>query len=132
MANKFEDMSLEDLEAAIEAKKSHLKTRRSELQAEIAEIDAALDKISGGGSSKGGGGGKRGPRAKNSMTMREAITAAIGKFKDGATLAQITEGVKKQGYVSNAANFKNVVYQALYTNSDSFTKGDDGKYRVNA
>ena len=129
-------MSLDDLEAAISAKRDQMLKRRDELLAEIDQIDQALEPLGGGGGArpgaakKGGKTGPRGPRAKNSMTMKEAITAAIGKFKNGATLAEVTEGVKKQGYVSKAANFKNVVYQTLYTNADMFPKGDDGKYRV--
>lgn len=130
MPKKTDDMSLEEIEALLSSKRSEkrteLESRRNELLSEVASIEREIEELGGGK----GRGGKRGPRAKNSMTMREAITKALGQYKNGATLDQIAEGVKKLGYTSNAANFKNVVYQTLYNNKDDFTRGDDGKFQV--
>lgn len=131
MPKKPDDMSLEEIEALLTSKRSEKRTeleaKRDELLSQVAEIEHQIEELGGG---SGGRGGKRGPRAKNSMTMKEAIEKAIGGHRGGATLDQITEGVKKLGYVSKAANFKNVVYQTLYNNKEQFPKSDDGKYRV--
>ena len=151
MAKSFEKMSLSELEEAIASKRSELQSRREELVEELSSIDSVLGAMGSGSSApapakrgpgrpkgsknaagtpkKRGGGGRRGPRAKNDMSMKEAIAKALEGKKDGLTLDEVAEAVKAIGYKSNSANFKNVVYQNLYGNKDMFPK-DDGKYTV--
>lgn len=153
MAKSFEKMSLSELEEAIASKRSELQSRREELMEELSSIDSVLGAMGtgSGGSApakrgpgrpkgsknagvakKGGKGGRRGPRPKNDMSMKEAITKALEGKKGGLTLDEVAEGVKAIGYKSNSANFKNVVYQNLYGNKEMFPKNDDGKYTLSS
>ena len=148
MAKSFEKMSLSELEEAIAAKRNELESRRSELMEELSSIDSVLDTMGGttGASSvaapakkrpgrpKGSVSsakkttGRRGPRAKNAMSMKDAISKALEGKKNGLTLDEIADAVKALGYKSNSGNFKNVVYQSLYGNKEQFPKNDAGKY----
>jgi hypothetical protein len=72
-------------------------------------------------------GGKRGPRAKNSMTLPEAIITGV---KPGATVspAQAAVLAKKAGYKSSSANFGMIVANAL-AKDDHFKKLGRGQYQ---
>ena len=150
MASKLDNMSLEELEAAITRKRSELAERRDDLLQELSRIDSALGAMggaAGGGTpaapakrrgrppgskntTKASKKGKSGPRPKNKLKMKDAITKALEGKKDGLTLQEVADAVAALGYKSNSDNFKNVVYQALYNNKDQFPRGEDSKFRI--
>lgn len=147
----IDSMSVAELEAALAQKKSYMSdllTRRSELERELASIEGELATLGASAPKKrgrppgaksakktrkkSGRGGQTGPRPKNKLTMKGAVTKALQDAKDGLTLAETAAAVKKLGYRSNSDNFENVVYQCLYNNKKDFPKGKDKKYRVKA
>lgn len=128
--SQLKNASIEDLEAALASKreeqKAELEAQYNELQAQMRELEAKLAEHG----ARPAGGRKTGPRPKNTMNLKQAITEALKGDKKGKTSRQIAAAVQKAGYRSSSSNFENIVYQTLHKNQSQFKRGSDGAYTL--
>jgi len=80
---------------------------------------------SGGGAGRGG---RRGPRARNSTNLVDALRGVLA----GTTMSvsDIADAVQKAGYRTKSGNFRVIVNQALLANPKIFRKIARGQYTV--
>ena len=106
-----------------------LERERTDLLKRLNQIEEALN---GAGSpaafiKAGGGRGRRGPRARNKLTVREAIAKATASKPLG--LAEIVVAVRKIGYKFTSKNPQNSVGAYLYgADGRKHFKRVDGKF----
>lgn len=125
-------LSIADLEKALEEKRDYLQDllkKRDQAQKEIDRLDAEIQDAAN--VDRPIGRMRRGRRrVKNETSLRAVVLDILGKNKKGFSLADLAAKVSETGYMSNAGNFKNVVYQCLY-NTDSIIHDDaTGCYRL--
>lgn len=116
-------MSIADLHAEIRLRERGAKgllRRRNTLLKKIAKLDAAI-----AAAGVGGGGGGR-VRAKNEMSLVEALRAALkGKTMSPTDAAA---AVQKAGYRTSSANFRTMVNIALAAKENGFKRVGRGMY----
>jgi hypothetical protein len=97
-----------------------LETRRATLAAKLAKLDEQIR-------AHGGAASGRVPRARNKVSLVEALAQTL----KGKTLgvAEAADAVLATGYTSNAANFRLIVNQTLLKNKQ-FKKVSRGQYTV--
>ena len=128
-------MKLTDVDQYV-AMRAALAKEKAALEARLAAIKRALDGNAGIPAAKPGRkpGAKpspkavvrRGPRAKNSMTMKEAIVQALGTKSLGRK--ELLEAVLKLGYKFSAKDALSSLSTVLYM--DKAFKNTDGKFSV--
>ncbi|MBS0198083.1 MAG: hypothetical protein JSR77_15120 [Planctomycetes bacterium] len=124
----LEDYSLAELADEARRREQRLKSlvkRRDRWQAKIAAIDAGLAEYGGGGSTRGW---RKAPRrAKNQITLTEALRRAIGtkQMRVGAA----AEAVLAAGYKSTSKDF-GVAVSGILSRDRSFKRVAYGVYRV--
>lgn len=101
---------------------SQLVKRREKLVAKLAAVD---EQIRQAGGALGAGGGIR-VRPKNDMSLADALAKVLKGKTMGVT--EVAEAVLKEGYRSNAANFRTIVNQTLIKNKSMFKKVGRGQY----
>jgi hypothetical protein len=120
--------------------RDQLTKRKAELEKELSEINSALGSevfhspvasshvaSAAHASSASKGGASRGRRAKNTMSLKEAVLA-VTKSKP-LTKQEILDAVDKLGYKFTAKNPTNSLNTLLY--SDKAFKNHDGKFGSN-
>jgi hypothetical protein len=122
-ASGLQDMTVSELQAELSRRRrgvGKLERRREKLMAELAGINAQIAEMGG---SMGGGAG--GTRARNTMTLPEALHQVL----QGVTMSvtDAADSVRAAGYSSSAANFRTMVNQALLKDS-RFKKVSRGQY----
>ncbi len=119
-------MKLTDVEKYV-AMRASLSKEKASLEARLAAINLALGGSAGIATKLGSKpGSRRGPRAKNSMTMKEAMVRALAtKALDRKDLLN---AVLKLGYKFTAKNALGSISTVLYT--DKSFKNTDGKFSV--
>ena len=126
-------LSNDPLKAFI-ALRSSLEAKRQELTAELADIDAALGSMgaaapvktkSSPSAAKSSAKGTK--RAKNELSLKEAVIQAIGKHT--LSKPEILAAVEKLGYKFAAKNPTNSLNTLLYAKGTPF-KNTDGKFSV--
>lgn len=123
-----------------------LARQRDALIAEVQELESIFGSSAGSGISNGrrtrwtSGRARRGRPALNQTGPRrgrrgrgpnaKSLVSTLQSTLAGTTMAvsDITEAVRKAGYHSKSANFRNIVNQALLTNPDVFKKVARGQY----
>ncbi|MEN9575850.1 MAG: hypothetical protein RL514_3705 [Verrucomicrobiota bacterium] len=128
-------MKLTDVDQYM-AMRASLTQEKATLETRLAAINRALDGSPGPAAAKPGPkpepklaakpGARRGPRAKNSMTMKEAMTQALGDKALGRK--ELLEAVQKLGYKFSAKDALSSISTVLYT--DKSFKNTDGKFSV--
>lgn len=132
-------MKLTDVDQYV-AMRASLANEKATLEARLTAINRALDDRSEAVAAKPGPkpapklgpkpGAKavvrRGPRAKNSMTMKEAMTRALADQALGRK--ELLEAVLKLGYKFSARDALSSISTVLYT--DKSFKNTDGKFSV--
>ncbi len=128
-------MKLTDVDQYV-AMRAALAKEKAALEARLAAIKRALDGNAGIPAAKPGRkpGAKpspkavvrRGPRAKNSMTMKEAIVQALGNKSLGRK--ELLEAVLKLGYKFSAKDALSSLSTVLYM--DKAFKNTDGKFSL--
>lgn len=109
------------------ALRAALTKEKTALEARLAAINRALDGSAGiplKPAPKTGA--RRGPRAKNSLTMKEAMIKALGDKP--LTRAELLQAVEKLGYKFTASNPLNSLSSVLY--SDKRFKNASGKFSL--
>ncbi len=105
--------------------------KRDKLAAQVADLDSQIRELGGsvaGAVGRPRGSGRRGggPRARNSMTLVDAMQKALRNKTLSVT--EIAEVVQEQGYKTTSPNFRTIVNQALINNKKTFKKVSRGKY----
>lgn len=132
MAKMSGEMTLAQLERALEKKRSRLEdleSRRSSLQQQLAKVEAQISGIAGRGAGSGGV-RKRRKRPRNAQSLKDYVKDILSRNKKGLTLAELHEKLEQTDYKSRARNFRNVLYQCLYNSEDVQQDKSSGKYAL--
>jgi hypothetical protein len=103
-----DQMSIAKLESMLRARKgelSVLQKHRDQLHRKLNNIEKRI--VSLGGTVRAGGG-----RARNSMSLVEALQTVLSGAKP-MKVGDIVEAVQRKGYSSSSANFRGIVNQTL-------------------
>ncbi|MEM1330333.1 MAG: hypothetical protein AAGG07_07215 [Planctomycetota bacterium] len=116
-------MSTEQLRAELNRRGrqvTSLERKRDRLYAQLEDVEAQLAEF---GPIAGGGAGRK--RARNSMTLEEALHGVL----DGTIMgvSEAADAVQAAGYNTTAANFRTIVNQTLIR-SKQFKKVARGQY----
>jgi hypothetical protein len=84
-----------------------LTKKRVKVEKKLHALDERIRAVSGTGSIKGGG------RAKNEVTLVDAIESAFKGAAKPLTVGEIVDRVTASGYQSSSANFRGIVNQTL-------------------
>jgi hypothetical protein len=128
----LEKASTQDLKAELRRRvrgRDRLLKKRDQLVDQVEAIDAQIDALdvdsieapSNGRAARGAGG-----RARNSMSLVEAVQQALGDKP--MAIPEIVEAVRGVGYTSNSPNFPNMVSQALSREKKLFKRVERGVY----
>jgi hypothetical protein len=123
-------VSLADLERMIRNRQRELKKllkQRARLQAKLDRIDDQIVSVGGNGRAHRGR-GRTGGRARNAITLPDAIAQTLSRVKAPTSVSNIIDGVLKAGYQSRSANFRSVVNQALIKDK-RFVAASRGMYQ---
>ena len=120
-------MSVADLQREIsrrQRKVGALERRRAKLMKKVAELDSEIAR--NGGSGRRGGSMSGRTRARNSMSLVEAMAQTLKGKTMGVT--ELAEAVQKNGYVTTSPNFRTIVNQALIKFKKQFKRIERGQY----
>jgi hypothetical protein len=131
------DLSLAQLERLVRTRRTEmirLTRQRDKLQKRLDHLNDRLSEIAGGpgfaggvgGRSAGGGGGGR---ARNEVSLQDAIHQVLSKTSAPMAVGDIMEKVRAAGYRSNSANFRGIVNQTLIKDK-RFTSAARGMYQL--
>ena len=113
---------------------NRLERQRSELQRKLDGLDRQITPLTGSlrGRRGGGGGGGGGPgsRARNEVSLVEAIETALRGTGKPMRVGDIVEAVQGAGYRSNSANFRGIVNQTLIKERKRFSAAERGLYQL--
>ncbi len=84
-----------------------LTRKRAKVEKKLRALDERIRAASGTGSIKGGG------RAKNEVTLIDAIETAFKGAAKPLTVGEIVDRVTSSGYQSSSVNFRGIVNQTL-------------------
>ena len=136
MPSTLKDCSVSDLERMLKSRKSELDSlikKREKKQKELSVIEKRIKVLEG---RKQAAGPKRRrksrKRAKNAHSLRSTVTEVLSKNKNGIALDPLSKRILATGYKSNSGNFKNVLYQCLYNNTEFVHDKKTGLYSVNS
>lgn len=109
MARTTSDLSIADLQRLLNSRQRQvekLQRKRQKLQKRIDAVDAQIVEL--GGSTTGAG-----RRARNTISLDEAIHQVLEKAGKPLPVGDIMQQVQKLGYRSSSANFRGIVNQTL-------------------
>jgi hypothetical protein len=101
-----------------------LARQREKLQKRLDAVDSRIADISGGA-----GGGRPGSRARNSVSLQEAILQVLTKGGGPMKVGDIMDKVSNMGYRSTSANFRGIVNQTLIKDK-RFVSSSRGLYQL--
>lgn len=122
------DMSISELEKLVATRKSQLDRlfkRRKGLLGEINEVDEQIRRLKGSNHVA-----LNGSRARNSMTLVDAISKVLSGTNQPMSVADILAGVIKAGYQSHSDKFRAIVNQTLIKEKKRFIKAGWGMYQL--
>ena len=122
-------LSLAQLERLMRSRRSEMNRlgrKRDKLQKQLDAVDAQIASISGG---SGGGGGGGGSRARNKISLQEAILQVLSKSSGPMNVGAIMDKVSGMGYRSTSANFRGIVNQTLIKDK-RFVPASRGMYQL--
>jgi len=123
-------LSLADLQHIVESRRSELR----QLQRQRAKWQKKVDQFTRRIVALGGENGHRvrnGSRARNDVSLPEAITQILGNSKAPMNVGVIAEKVQARGYHSNSANFRQLVNMTLVKDK-RFVNTERGMYALKA
>ena len=131
------DLSLAQLDRLVRTRRTEmtrLTRQRDKLQKRLDDLDGRIAEIAGGpgfagamgGRSAGGGGGGR---ARNDVSLQDAIHRVLSKASAPMGVGDIMEKVRAAGYRSNSANFRGIVNQTLIKDK-RFSSAARGVYQL--
>lgn len=107
-------LSLADLEHIIESRRTELRKLervRAKWQKKVNQLSRRIEAL--GGENGHRAGGRNGLRARNDVSLPEAIRQVLSKSKGPINVGVITAKVQAGGYRSNSANFRQLVNMTL-------------------
>src|SRR5258706_13782530 len=119
-------LSLAQLERLVQSRRGEmakLTRKRDKLQKQLDAIDGRIGSISGGA------GGRTGSRARNEVSLQEAILQVLTKGGGAMSVGQILDKVSATGYRSTSANFRGIVNQTLIKDK-RFVSAGRGMYQL--
>ena len=122
--------NIAQLERILQERRSELnrlERQRSELQRKLDGLDRQIVKLNGSLRGRRGGGGTR---ARNEVSLVEAIETALRQGGKAMRVGDIVEAVQSAGYRSNSANFRGIVNQTLIKERKRFAAADRGLYQL--
>lgn len=122
------NMSLDDIQRLIQDRQKQirkLEKQRAKFQKKVDQIDRQIVSLGGSAGRRGRGGG----RARNEVSLVEAIAQVLGQGSGPMGVGDITEKVQASGYRSNAANFRGLVNQTLIKDK-RFVSAGRGLYQM--
>ena len=108
----------------LERERKKMLTKLNGINRQISTLAGRMG--AGGGNGNGGAGG----RARNEVSLVEAMSKVLSAAGKPLGVGDITEGVLKSGYRSNSANFRAIVNQTLIKERKNFTATDRGVYAL--
>jgi len=102
--------SLKDLERLLQKRRREIESltrKRAKVEKKLRVLDEKIRAASGGRFAKSGG------RARNEVTLIEAIEGAFKGSAKPLTVGEIMERVLASGYESTSANFRGIINQTL-------------------
>jgi hypothetical protein len=127
-ASSTSGLSLAQLERLMRTRRSEmtrLGRKRDKLQKQLDAVESQIDSISGGA----GGGGGGGSRARNKISLQEAILQVLSKSSGPMNVGAIMDKVSGMGYRSTSANFRGIVNQTLIKDK-RFVTASRGMYQL--
>ena len=125
------ELTVAQLEKLLANRKTELDilTRdRAKIQKRVDAIDEKIARLGGGGGSTGGGG--TGSRAKNTMSLVEAMAEVLTKDGGAMAVGDIVSAVEATGYKSTSDNFRGIVNQTLIKERKRFINTARGIYQI--
>jgi hypothetical protein len=119
-------LSIIELERILQTRQRELKIllrRRTYVERKLSVLDERITRLGG---SKAAG---RAKRARNDMTLPEAIANLLSKSRKPMTVGDIMGGVQAAGYRSTSGNFRGIVNQTLIKDK-RFTSASRGLYEM--
>ena len=124
-------MNIAELERVLEDRRNELDKlgrQRSELEKKLNALDRQIGRIEGAGGGMGRRRG-RGGRARNDVSLTEAIEGVMQKAGKPMKVPDIMNSVLSTGYHSTSANFKGIVNQTLIKDK-RFQQVERGIYQL--
>jgi DNA-binding transcriptional MerR regulator len=110
---------------------TRLERVRNELRRKLDGVERQIEKLAGGlrglRGRRGGGGGTR---ARNEVSLVEAIETAMRNNGKPMRVGDIVEAVQASGYRSNSDNFRGIVNQTLIKERKRFAQAERGVYQL--
>ena len=119
-------LSIIELERILQTRQRELKIllrRRTHIERKLSALDERITRL--GGSRATG----RAKRARNDVTLPEAIAKVLGKSRKPMTVGDIMGDVQAAGYRSTSGNFRGIVNQTLIKDK-RFTSASRGLYEM--
>lgn len=132
------DFSLAQLERLVRTRRTEmvrLTRQRDKLRKRLDDLNDRISEIAGGPGFAGGmggrgiGGGGGGGRARNDVSLQDAIHQVLSKASAPLGVGDIMEKVRAAGYRSNSANFRGIVNQTLIKDK-RFSSAARGMYQL--
>jgi hypothetical protein len=124
-------LSINDLEQMLNRSRTQLNKlmrKRSRLQDQIDGLDRKIERLGGNGSA-GVSGGRGRVRARNSVSLPDAIAKVLEGSGKPTPVGEIVNAVRASGYRSNSPNFRAIVNQALIKDK-RFASSGRGLYQL--
>lgn len=124
------DFSLAQLERLVRTRRTEmirLTRQRDKLQKRLDDLNDRISEIAGGMGGRAAGGG--GSRARNEISLQDAIHQVLSKASGPMGVGDIMEKVRAAGYRSNSANFRGIVNQTLIKDK-RFSSAARGMYQL--
>jgi DNA-binding transcriptional MerR regulator len=109
---------------------NRLERLRSELQRKLDGVDRQIAKLAGGLRGLRGRRGGGGIRARNEVSLVEAIETAMRNAGKPMRVGDIVDAVQGAGYRSNSDNFRGIVNQTLIKERKRFAQASRGVYQL--
>lgn len=134
-ASAFNIAQLERLLQERRTALTRLERQRDSLSRKLDGIDRQIEKLGGslrggrrGNALRGMGGGRI--RARNEVSLVEAIESVLRENGKPMKVGDIVAGVEAKGYRSNSANFRGIVNQTLIKERKRFANAERGTYAL--
>ena len=112
---------------------ARLSRKRDKLQKKLDALNGQIAALSGGALGRVGGGtrggGATGTRARNEVSLQDAIHKVLFKSSSPMGVGDIVTKVEASGYRSNSSNFRGIVNQTLIKDK-RFTSSSRGMYQL--
>ena len=120
-----ENLSIDELERLLAQRRN----RVNKLMKQREKLEAKMDALDQEIASLGGNGHGRRTRARNDMSLVDAIEAVMQQGGKPMRVGDITDAVQAAGYRSNSANFRGIVNQTLIKDK-RFSQAERGLYQL--